>query len=172
MPDSGQLESGFHRESERSMRVLRSGACCLLEYGSLKVLFIGSLERAQQEQAGATRGNRFAGGRLANGALVPFVRATSGDGGIEISGVRSRCGRHGLIRHEKHAGAARAHLRPAGPRTATGTLAHGTECKRDGSAPHLAALDFSQPRNHRDGGVRSGVIPTIGQGELTLAVNA
>lgn len=106
MPDSGQLESGFHRESERSMRVLRSGACCLLEYGSLKVLFIGSLERAQQEQAGATRGNRFAGGRLANGALVPFVRATSGDGGIEISGVRSRCGRHGLIRHEKHAGAA------------------------------------------------------------------
>jgi hypothetical protein len=50
-------------------------------------LLIAPLAPAQQKQAGATAANSIVLGRLANGAAVTFVRAGSGDWGIEISGA-------------------------------------------------------------------------------------
>ena len=46
----------------------------------------GAVAPGQQEQAGKTAADRVELGRLANGATVAFVRAGSGDWGIEISG--------------------------------------------------------------------------------------
>jgi hypothetical protein len=54
-------------------------------FGSLMWLLIAPLAPAQQKQAGTTAANRIVLGRLANGAAVAFVRAGSGDWGIEIS---------------------------------------------------------------------------------------
>jgi hypothetical protein len=50
-------------------------------------LLVASVTPAQQKQAGTTAANRIVAGRLANGATVTFVRAGSGDWGIEISGA-------------------------------------------------------------------------------------
>ena len=68
-------------------------------------------------------------------------------------------------RHQGHAGAARAHVRPAGPRLAAGTLEHGTGPQRHGRPPELAAVDFRQPpaRHHRPGRVRHGSVSTTVQ---------
>lgn len=51
-----------------------------------RVLLIAPLAQAQQKQTGATAGNHIVLGRLASGAVVAFVRADSGDWGIEVSG--------------------------------------------------------------------------------------
>jgi hypothetical protein len=56
-------------------------------FGALLSLLIASLAPAQQKQAGTTDANRIVLGRLANGAAVTFVRAASGDWGIEIAGA-------------------------------------------------------------------------------------
>lgn len=55
-----------------------------LPFGTLVWLSIASLVAAQQ--AGTATPGRISLGRLANGAAVTFVRAGSGDWGIEISG--------------------------------------------------------------------------------------
>jgi hypothetical protein len=55
--------------------------------GALMCLLIAPLAPAEQKQAGTTAANRIVLGRLANGAAVTFVRASSGDWGIEISGA-------------------------------------------------------------------------------------
>jgi hypothetical protein len=55
--------------------------------GVLLGLLIGPLGLAQQKQTGATAANRIVLGQLADGAKVEFVRARSGDWGIEISGA-------------------------------------------------------------------------------------
>jgi hypothetical protein len=49
-------------------------------------LLIAPLGLAQQKQEGTTDVNRIELGRLGNGAVVAFIRAGSGDWGIEISG--------------------------------------------------------------------------------------
>ena len=56
-------------------------------FGALLGLLIGPLGLAQQKQTGATAANRVVLGQLADGAKVEFVRARSGDWGIEISGA-------------------------------------------------------------------------------------
>jgi hypothetical protein len=56
-------------------------------FGALMWLLIGPQALAQQKQAGTTADNRIVLGRLANGADVAFVRASSGEWGIEISGA-------------------------------------------------------------------------------------
>jgi hypothetical protein len=56
-------------------------------FGSLMWLLIAPLAPAQQKQAGTTAADRIVLGRLANGAAVTFVRAGSGDWGIDISGA-------------------------------------------------------------------------------------
>lgn len=55
--------------------------------GVLMCLLITPLALAQQKKRGATPPNRIVLGRLANGAAVTFVRAGSGDWGLEISGA-------------------------------------------------------------------------------------
>jgi hypothetical protein len=55
-------------------------------FGALVWLLIVSLAPAQQEQAGPAAAHRVELGPLGNGAIVTFVRAGSGDWGIEISG--------------------------------------------------------------------------------------
>jgi hypothetical protein len=55
-------------------------------FGAIMWLLIASVAIAQQKQAGTTDANRIELGQMANGASVTFVRADSGDWGIEISG--------------------------------------------------------------------------------------
>jgi hypothetical protein len=55
-------------------------------FGALVWLSIAPQAPAQQKQAGAAATGRIILGKLANGATVAFVRAGSGDWGIEISG--------------------------------------------------------------------------------------
>jgi len=56
-------------------------------FGALLGLLIAPLALSQQQQqAVETAANRVELGRLANGAAVAFIRAGSGDWGIEISG--------------------------------------------------------------------------------------
>lgn len=56
--------------------------------GSLLCLLIAPFASAQQRPAGAPAANRIELGRLANGSAVTFVRAVSGEWGIEIAGGR------------------------------------------------------------------------------------
>jgi hypothetical protein len=58
-----------------------------LPLGTILSLLIAPPGPAQQKQAGTIVANRVELGRLANGAVVTFDRAGSGDWGIEISGV-------------------------------------------------------------------------------------
>ncbi len=51
------------------------------------LLLVAPLASAQQKQAGSTADSRIVLGRPADGAAVTFVRAGSGDWGIEISGA-------------------------------------------------------------------------------------
>jgi hypothetical protein len=55
-------------------------------FGALICLSIAPVGPAQQKPAGATAASRLVLGRLSNGAAVTFVRAGSGDWGIDISG--------------------------------------------------------------------------------------
>ena len=57
-----------------------------LPFGAIMWLLIAPPATAQQEQSATTDANRIELGRLAIGAAVTFVRAGSGDWGIEISG--------------------------------------------------------------------------------------
>ncbi len=56
-------------------------------FGALMWLLIAPLVPAQQKVAGTTAANSIILGRLENGATVTFVRAGSGDWGIEIAGA-------------------------------------------------------------------------------------
>lgn len=53
----------------------------------LLCVWIGTMLPAQTAQPGATTGNRIELGRLADGDVVAFVRASAGDWGIEIFGA-------------------------------------------------------------------------------------
>jgi hypothetical protein len=57
-----------------------------LPLGALMILMIGSIAPAQQKQASTNVAGRIVLGHLANGATVAFVRAGSGEWGIDISG--------------------------------------------------------------------------------------
>jgi hypothetical protein len=56
-------------------------------FGALIWLLIVPLAPVHEKLAGTNAANRRVLGRLANGAAVTFVRAGSGDWGLEISGV-------------------------------------------------------------------------------------
>jgi hypothetical protein len=56
-------------------------------FGALMWLLIAPMAPAHQKQTGTTAANRIVLGRFAAGAAVAFVRAVSGDWGIEISGA-------------------------------------------------------------------------------------
>ena len=57
-----------------------------VQFGAFIILLIGSFASAQQKQASASVSNRVVLGHLANGCAVTFVRAGSGEWGIDISG--------------------------------------------------------------------------------------
>src|ERR1019366_3619134 len=83
------------------------------------------------------------------------------------------CGAHLTPRHQGHDSSARTDLRLARPRLAAGTLAYGSWRQRHWRAPHLAALDFRQPRaqHHWPGRVGQNLVSETGKRQRELELD-